>query len=611
MPDVKASLRVEALGQMRVFRGPVLIDLGPTKQRAVFAMLAVHAGEAVSMEAMLDAVWGTSAPTSARHLVHTYVARLRQVLEPEMPRRARVNVIGSTSSGYRLLIDLVQIDLVRFRRLVAQAKQHMSIGEHNRAFDLLGEAVRLWRDPMLTELSALLSGSPEVDLLRQAWTYASLDYVALGLQLGEGPAVLVHAQRLAAAEPMHEEAQARYIAVLEQTGQRAAAIEHFSDLRARLSDELGVEPGPQLSGAYRQLLLGTQSRPAAPTYAGSIVVPARPPWRGPGPGLGDLVQRGTELTALAQILSVERLLTLAGPPGCGKSAVALHTAAGLRDAFLGGVAVVDCSEVSDIAGLKARLLDLLGASEGADLAKVLGEQQILIVLDNIEPLVDPCAVVVDGIVRGCRHVSVLVTSREPLGLPDETVWRLSTLAVPDVEGWPGDNPSVRLFVRRAAQVNPGFRLGPDNVHDVSTICRRLDGLPLALEMAAACLATDTLEGVVRRLDDPLNLIRPPRRGPPAHHRSLWAALRRSLDCLTELERWCFIQLGNVPAQFGLWAAQQAWAAAPWRSVDVRGVLTRLVDKSLLYVQHGSDGPTYQMLWLIHRFAADLATAEAV
>jgi len=610
MPDSKAPLRVEALGPLRVYRGPSVVDLGPTKQRAVFAMLALQAGESVTVESLLDAVWGESAPTSARHLVHTYVARLRHILEPDRPRRTRKNVIASTPSGYRLLIDREQVDIVRFRQIVAYAKQHVSVGEHARAFDLFGQALRLWRDPLLSEMGALLPSSTTIDVLRRTWTDTSLDYVTIGLELGEGPAILVQAEQLAATEPMHEEAQARYLAVLEQTGQRAAAIEHFSRLRARLSDELGVEPGPRLSATYRQLLLGTGPPAADSVLITRAAAATRPPWRGPGPGLGDLVEREEDAKALVQILSVHRLLTVAGAPGCGKSALALHIAAALRDEFLGGVVVVDYAELTDPGDVAGRLRYVLGQSDETELVRVLGEQHILIVLDNMEHLVDSCAVVVNEIVRRCRHVSVIVTSREPLGLPDETVWRVSTLRVPGVDTWPGNSPSVQLFVRQAAQVSPGFRLEPENVDAVATICRQVDGLPLAVEMAAACLASDTLDGVVRRLSDPLELIQPARRGPPAHHRSLRAALRRSFECLTELERWCFVRLGGLPAQFTLGVAVQAWDSTLWSSIDVQRLLARLVDKSLLSVHHDTDESRYHMLWLVHRFAAELAAAEA-
>ena len=613
MPYGRAPIYVDALGPLQVRRGPQVVDLGPAKQRAVFAALALHAGEVVLITPLIDELWGRSPPFSARHLVHTYVARLRQVLEPEMPRRHRVNVIGSTPNGYRLLIDREQVDLTRFHQLRTQANHQLATGDRVRAFGLLGEAVRLWRDPSLRDLSGLLPHSDEVDTIRQAWVDAALEYVTLGLELGEASTVWPLAEQLAKAEPMHEEAQARYLVALNRTGRRAAAIEHYSDIRARLSNELGVDPGPQLADAYRHVLLGGERETVerAPVVINNMQ-PARPPWRGPGPGLGELIHRDEELAAITECLSGHRLVTLAGPPGCGKSALALHAAARLRDSFLGGVIAADCSDVTDVTGLNWRLLDLLpGALEVDDVPAVIGGQQILIVLDNVEHLVDPCAALVDEVVRSCRQVSVLVTSREPLGLPDEMVWRVRALAVPDLEvdGW-AEIASVKLFIRRVSQVRPEFQLVPEKATAVATICRRLDGLPLALEMAAASLATDSLDGLLRRLDGSLREIHPLRRGRPSHHHSLWTALLHSAKCLTELERWCFVRLSDLPEDFTLAQAREVCTSDDYL-VDVEMVLSRLVDKSLLFVQHGPDGPRYRMLGLIHRFAAELAAVEPV
>jgi predicted ATPase len=236
---------------------------------------------------------------------------------------------------------------------------------------------------------------------------------------------------------------------------------------------------------------------------------------------------------------------------------------------------------------------------------------VLVVLDNVEHLVDSCASVVDEVVRACRCVSVIVTSRERLGLPYEAIWKLHTLTVSaaDEPGWVGDRPAVQLFARRAAQVSPGFRLGPDNAETVAKLCERLDDLPLAVELAAACLATDTLDELVERLDNPLHELRPPRRGSPVHQCSLWMALRRSLDCLNEYERWCFLRLASLPPCFQPAVAQEAWERAPWGNVDGRAMLTRLVDKSLLFVRHEPNGPSYGMLRLVRRFGAELHAGE--
>ncbi|GAA5179037.1 hypothetical protein GCM10023322_07770 [Rugosimonospora acidiphila] len=614
MSESATSLRVEVLGRVRVYRGPAAVDLGPAKQRAVFAALALQFGQSVSIDSLLESVWGSEQPVSSRQLVHTYVARLRRILEPEMPPRARIRTIASTHGGYCLVTAPESVDLTRFNVLCRQARQYRAIGESLRSFNLLSEAMRMWWDPTLAELGGLLHTAENIDALRQTWSDAALEYVTIGLDLGEAAVVLPVAQQLAAAEPMHELIQARYLAALEQTGQRAAAIAHFNDVRVTLNDELGVAPGPQLSGAYRSVLLAAEE-PAVTTVAEPTwrTPPPRPPWRGPGPGPGQLIHRERDLDAVRHILGQERLVTVTGPPGCGKSVLALQVAARVRDEYSGGVTVLECSRLTDQDQLRGGLLRTLDGGSEADVPnELLGARQMLIVLDNVEHMIDLCAAVVDDLVRTCRHVSVVVTSREPLGLPYETIWRLSTLSVVAGEAQvsASERPAVQLFARRAAQVCPGFRLGPDNVDTVAMLCESLDDLPLAVELAAGCLATDTLDELVQRLANPLHEFKPPRRGTPAHQRSLWAALRRSIDCLNEYERWCFIRLGSLPRCFRFSVAQGAWEGAPWRRpVDVRAVLTRLVDMSLLLIRHEPGGPSYCVPRLVHRFAIELSATE--
>jgi len=612
MSDTRAILRISALGSMQVHRGPVPIDLGPAKQRAVLAGLALHVGHAVSIDALLGMVWGPAQPVSARQLVHTYVARLRRLLEPDLPPRARTNIISSGPGGYRLMTSRELVDVTRFELLYRRAKQFLSADEPQRTFELLGEGMRLWRDPELAELSALLNSPEALDLLRRMWSDAALDYVHTGLDLRQAPAVLPVARRLAATEPMNEVAQALYMVALEQTGRRAAAVRHFDDIRVMLKAELGVRPGPQLSDAYRAVLAGDDLVPGPAGVAGPQTEPARPPWCGRGPGLAQLIYRERDLEAVMSLLAEQRLLTITGPPGCGKSTLALQAAACLRDNLTGGVAVLDCAEIAHPARLDRRLSLLLGAEPGAGTpARLLGEQQMLIILDDVESVIDACAELVEDVVGGCPNVSVVVTSRESLGVPYETVWRLRPLCLSsaDEPRWADDPPAVQLFARRAAQVRPGLRLGADELRTVAELCAQLDDLPLAVELAAECLATETLQELVRRLDDPLRELRPPRRGQPLHHRSLQAALLRSLNCLDREERWCFLRLGGLPLTFRAEQAEAAWAASPSGPVDARLMLMRLADKSLLFVRHERAGPLYGKLRLLHRLAADLSVAE--
>jgi predicted ATPase/DNA-binding SARP family transcriptional activator len=589
-----AMIQVYVLGEIRAYRENEPLNLGPAKQRAVLAALALHAGEVVSTEALREAVWGRAQPRSARQVVHTYIARLRHVFEPELPPHNRVHVIGSTSAGYRLVLQTDRVDVTRFHTRYAEAHKALADNDAVRAFALLGSALRHWDDPELPELTRLLHTADEVPAMRRAWCDAALDYVTIGLELGRGATVLPVAQRLATAEPLHEEAQARYLAVLEQCGRRAAALDHFHHVRLRLGEELGVEPGAQLAGAYRRIVRGTAA--AAPTPRRTI----RPPWRGPGPGPDRLVGRDADVAALTGLLAEHRVLTVTGPPGCGKSAAAMQVAIALHHHFSAGVLVVEASELADGPALAAALARRAGGRPDDDPAALLGDGHALLVLDNVEHLVTACARAVDEVIRSCRRVSVLVTSRERLALPYEMVWPLHPLPVAGRDG------AVELFARRAAQVSPGFRLTPDNADTVAAICARLDGLPLAVELAAACLASDSLDEVAARVARPLDELNPPRRCLPAHQRSLRTTLLHSLDCLTPAERHCLQRLAALPACFGEHDAAQAWAGVPGGPVDVRVTLRRLVDTSLLSVSHPGEGARYRMLWLVRCCAAELA-----
>jgi len=608
MPGRLPDIQIQTLGEVQVRRGTELLDLGPAKQRAVFAALALSPGETVTTTALREAVWGADQPKSARQVLHTYIARLRQILEPQLPPHERVQVISSTSAGYRLAVDAEHVDVARFHTVYAQARRARAEQDAVGAFQLLGAALAEWRDPDLAELSALLQSTDAIDALHRTWCEAALEYVTLGLELGHAVNVIAVAQQLATAEPLDEEAQARYVAALGQGGRRATAIAHFHQVQARLSEELGVEPGAELTRAYQQV--ARRPEPSDPQPS-ATQPPTRPPWRGPGPGIGGLIGREADLAGVTGKLTRHRLLTVVGPPGSGKSALAQQAAVHMLGRFSDGVAVVETSELTGHRELSLGLARVTGRQVDDDAGAMVGDKHLLVLLDNVEHLVGPCARMVDEVLRTFRRVSMLVTTRERLGLPYETLWPVHPLAV----GAPGEGespvhaPAVRLFAQRAMQVSLDFQLTPENAYTVASICSRLDGLPLAIELAAACMATDTLDELKVRVARPLREINPPRRYPPAHQHSLWSTLQRSVDCLNATERRCFSRLAHLRSIFGQEDAARAWSQQSGPQIEVRAVLDRLVDASLLNVIHTPAGPMYGMLRLVRCLAQELADLE--
>ncbi|WP_140158134.1 AfsR/SARP family transcriptional regulator [Micromonospora sp. NBS 11-29] len=590
-------MRLKILGPLQVSRGTTPVDLGPTKQKAVFAALALQPGHGVAVSELQEAVWGERVPARARELLHTYIARLRQLLEPETPPRARTNVIVSTPTGYALRVDPRAVDLAVFHELVGRARQRLGEGQPRRALRLFRHALHLWRDPALSELTALLRQSVEVEALRLSWSDAARDYVTLGLRTGSPAEVRDLAAQLAAREPLDEQVQAHYLTVLERTGQRSLALSRYAAVRDVLRRELGVEPGPALQAVYRRLVEPRWPPP------GRLGTPMPPPAAVGWPG--DLLHRDRDVRAVASLVRTHRLVTVVGPPGCGKSALVREVAGEMRNRFVDGVVTVDVAGVADRAQLRTRMIDLL-AGPSSD-RSVFEVRRVLVVLDNAEHLVDACALLTDTLLRGQHRSAVLVASREPLNLPYEVIRRLWPLALPD-----GDTdlaapvaPAVDLFGRYAARVRPGFQVDGGNVALVERICRRADGLPLVLGYAAAHLAVESLDGVLSRFDGPLARFRPPGEdGRP----SLRAVLDRSVRTLTPAERWLFARLAALPPVFDLAGAVRLADPYLHDPAEVARVLNRLQEKSLLQPERGTSG-RHRCLGLMRRLSTELLAAE--
>ncbi|WP_153040203.1 BTAD domain-containing putative transcriptional regulator [Actinoplanes sp. TFC3] len=580
------------LGPVRVWRGSDEVPLGPAKQRAVLALLALHAGVGVPMADLQDGVWGAAAPGRANQLIHTYIARLRQILEPDAPRRRRTGVIASTESGYMLCVEPHESDVAVFRSLVRQAGQYHAAHHNISAFLLLKEALKLWEDPSLSEMDTLLHRPSDLVDLQSSWTEAARRYVALGLGMQRAEEVLSTAQQLILIDPLDERGQAHFLTALQRAGRRTAALRHYSEVRELLRHELGVEPGTALRSAYRRLLAspaGYSAAPAAPDDHAD----------GSGPPVA-LLHRDNELHALLAMLDTQRLITVTGPPGAGKSLLIRHALARITES---GARVI-AADVADLLD-RAELMTWL-AREGLSPG-----ERIWLVLDNAEHLTDACALLAVQQFPQWPGVSLLIGSREPVGLPGEAVLRLTPLGIPTMaaRSTVASAPAAELFLRRAAEAQPGFRLSKVNALHVREVCHRLDGLPLALELAAACLADEPLPALVRRLDRPLADLAPARLLYPGRHWSVRGMLNRSLATLNGAERWLISRLACLPPDFGLEALARIGAPPLRRPVDVADLLTRLVRKSLLLAEPAGATPRFRQLTVVRKLAAELCASE--
>lgn len=621
-PRTVPGLRFQVLGPVRAWRlddggAETEIDLGPAKQRAVLAVLALGAGGSVSREAIIEFLWPDEPPPTAVNAVQTYIKRLRQILEPDRPPREPSRFLPAVPGGYLLAVEGDELDLVRFRSLIGSAREAEQQEEWDKAAELRHGALGLWQDRPLADLGPLIRLHPKVTALEQEQLGAALDYFDTELAAGRAAAVLPRIEEMAGGQPLHEPMQARLIRAYHACGRYAEALGVFGRVRERLRDELGVDPGSELRRAYEQVL-----------RAGESHEETRGGWRGPRPMADDLVGRTGDLDRLRELVLNRRLITLSGSGGAGKTALANEVARRLRDEFPAGVGVVELGTLApepagaepDPAPIAGAVAATLGIRQGdrksavTAVARALQGRELLIVLDNAEHVVRGAAALVDHLVRACPAVTLLVTSRRPLGVAGETVWDVVPLAVPPVDGTEAElrsSPSVELFLRRVADACPELDLG-DQITLVGRLCRRLDGLPLAIELAAARLRSMSLTDLDGRLTRQPSVLSGGDTARLPHQRALEATIEWSRRLLSPWQRLLLGRLSVLTGAFTLDTAERVCGFPPLSADEVAPLLADLVESSLVHPVRDREY-RYRLLVPIREFALgriDLADLRA-
>jgi len=599
----RPQVDVRLLGPVEVVIDGEPVDVGGPKERTVLALLAL-AGGPLTHERLVDDLWDGAPPASARKTLQTYVWRLRRALTDE--------VLASVAAGYELRLD-TDPDAARFEHLAGQATDALEGGDPGRARQLLRAALDLWRGDSL----AGCAPAPAVDAhrarLEELRAGAEERRIDAELRLGRHAEVVADLERLVQEAPFREERWRLLVLTLYRCGRQADALRAYQRARRELVESLGVEPGPALKGLEQAILEQRPELDVARTSASvswHVTSPPAPPT--------PLVGRHAEAEAIRSLMLDHRLVTLTGVGGAGKTRLALAMTEHSQD---GSVAFCDLSLLSRDGSVLHAVAHAVGASMERQLLAAQGEpdlpgalvdnlrhRELLVIVDNCEHVLDPCSEIVGRVLADCRGVRVLATSREPLGVPGEQVVPLPPLDLPSDDADIGAS-SVELFEQRAAAAQPGFTLTPANQGAVVDVCRRLEGLPLALELAAARLSHLTPEELATRLDHPLQVLTTRQHTGPARHRTLQAMLDWSHDLLEPTEQILFRRLAVFAARFGL-DDVEACCMRGLDGIEALDLLRGLVDRSLV-VADSSDTPTrYRMLDTIRRYAREQLAATA-
>jgi predicted ATPase/DNA-binding SARP family transcriptional activator/tetratricopeptide (TPR) repeat protein len=577
------------------------VPLGGTRLRHLLIRLAIDAGRPVAADRLAEDLWPDGPPAEAANALQALVSRLRRAVGRE--------AIEYGPGGYGLAAGRCEVDAAEFERLVAAGRGGLADGEHARAAGTLRRALGLWRGPALTDARDAPFAAAAITRLEELRLAAVEDRIEADLWLGRGAGLVPEAEELVAEHPLRERLRGQLMRALYAAGRQADALAAYQDARRLLADQLGVDPSPALAGVQLAILRGEAGPPtAAPAaWRRSTNLPAQ---------LTSFVGRDDELRQVAELLASARLVTLTGPGGAGKTRLSIEASAGQLELAPDGVWFVPLAPVRDALDVPQAVLTAMGLPETGHLAETvvppldrladaLAGQQTLLVLDNCEHLVDTVAGLADRVLADAPRVRILATSREPLGLTGEMLCPVPSLRLPPQDATAEDAvtyPAVRLFADRAAAVRPGFAVGADTVEPVVRICRALDGIPLAIELAAARLRALTPEQVADRLDDRFRLLSVGSRAALPRHQTLRAIVDWSWDLLDEAERTALRRLSVFSGGATPDSAEQVCALGGDRA-GVIDVIASLADKSLVVVD-GDPRVRYRLLETVRAYAAE-------
>ncbi|MEU4233964.1 BTAD domain-containing putative transcriptional regulator [Nonomuraea sp. NPDC026600] len=590
------DVRVELLGPFEVRnRDGAVVEVPGIRLRALLAALALEPGRIVTRARLVDWIWGQQPPADEANALQALVSRLRKVL-PD-------GVIEADSGGYRLAVAPDAVDVSRFERLVGQARA----AEPAARADLLRSALALWRGTAMADIA--LQGSDLFDAavarLDELHVAALGDRVDVDIRLGRGSELVSELTELVATYPLREGFVAALMRALAEAGRGNEALTVYQRTRERLAEELGADPSAELSALHTALLRGELGERADNRRTNLRAE------------LTSFVGKDDDISAVAVVAIGHRLVTMTGAGGSGKTRLATETARTMLAELPDGAWLVELASVqaggelaqAALTAIGLRDQALLGDARGGEpmdrLIAALRERAALLILDNCEHVIEAAAAFADRLLGECRRLRILATSREPLGITGEVLWQVEPLALPAKEADPseiGSSPAVRLLRDRAGLVRKDIGSDAHTLSAMARICRALDGVPLAIELAAARLRTMSVDQLAHRLDDRFRLLTSGSRTALSRHKTLRAVVDWSWDLLSEAERGVLRRLSVFSGGVSLEAAERVCGDEAFAGEQVLDLLTALIEKSLLLAD-GEGTPRYRMLNTIREYAA--------
>ncbi|MFF0529086.1 BTAD domain-containing putative transcriptional regulator [Nocardia amikacinitolerans] len=575
----------------------VLADVPGARLRGLLIALALEPGRAVPKATLIDWIWGENPPADAANALQRLVSRLRKAL-PD-------GSIDGRPDGYRLRVEPDAVDAVRFERLVAKTRND----EDPRR---LREALALWRgaamqDVGLRESAAFDAAVTRLEGLRLT---AMEDRFDAEIDLGNGAELVTELTDLVAAHPVRERLVAALMRALVASGRDTEALLVYERTRETLADELGVDPAPELSALHVALLRGELGRREDNRKTNLRAE------------LTSFVGKDDDVTAVRELNAEHRLTTLIGPGGSGKTRLATETARTLLGDLPDGVWLVELAAIgadgdagsgnnvalATLAALKLRDA-LYGEAQDAEptdrVVAAIRERAMVLILDNCEHVIESAAAFAHRVLGECRQLRILATSREPLGITGEALWPVAPLTLPAEGAGPNEiasAPAIRLLLDRAGAVNKDLATDAGTLSTAVRVCRALDGMPLAIELAAARLRTMSLDQLAHRLDDRFRLLTGGSRTALPRHKTLRAVVDWSWELLSDAERTVLRRLAVFSGGASLEAAERVCADDAVDAGEVLELLTALTEKSLV-LPVGDRAPRYRMLGTIKEYAA--------